>query len=239
MADFSSLQQKVDALKAKVEQSSITPKYLGSILDDIIAGLGDIDADGLADGIAGALSTATQALNKAKLALSDAATADAHAADATAVADQAAAAITALQQQLPELDNVKIFSMVVDDVAVTPASSTASSGSPGCAVVYNSATGTFLLQVYTPGIIHPSYYSNWSDAGSFGTGSGTGRKPASGKLYIARAQKKIFACSGSKLIPLTYGIQPPIRCTDEADLAEKAASGDYPDGQEFYIPEDD
>lgn len=129
--------------------------------------------------------------------------------------------------------------MVVDDVPVTPASSTASSGSPGCAVVYNSATGTFLLQVYTQGIIHPSYYSNWSDADSFGTGSGTGRKPASGKLYIALAQKKIFACSGSELIPLTYGIQPPVRCTDEADLAAKAASGDFPEGQEFYIPEDD
>lgn len=36
MADLSSLQQKVNALKAQVEQSSITPISLGSILDEII-----------------------------------------------------------------------------------------------------------------------------------------------------------------------------------------------------------
>lgn len=238
MADFSSLQQKVDALKAKVEQSSITPPYLGSILDDFIAALEGIDADGLADGIAGALSTATQALNNARQALADAATADAHASDAAAAA-QAAAAITAIQQRLPALDNLKVFSSVVADVAVTPASSTASSGSPGCAVVYNAATGTFLLQVYTSGIIHPSYYSNWTDADNFGSGSKSGRIPADGKIYIASAQRMVFVGSGSKLLQLTYGLQPPVRCTDEADLAAKAASGDYPEGQEFYIPEDD
>lgn len=239
MSDYTSLQTKVDALKAKVEQDSITPVSLGSILDDIIAELEAIDADGLADGIAGALSTATQALNKAKQALSDAATADSHAVDAAAVAAQATTAITAIQQQLPELDKLKVFAQVVEDVAVTPASSTSSSSSAGCSVVYNSATASFLLQVYTSGIIHPSYYSNWADADYFGTGSTTGRKPLSGKLYIASAQKQIFACSGAKLTPLTYGVQPPIRCTDEADLAAKVASGDYPEGQEFYIPEED
>ncbi|MDE6234314.1 MAG: hypothetical protein K2M56_01005 [Muribaculaceae bacterium] len=36
MTDFTSLQQKVNALKAKVEHSSITPSILGSILDDFI-----------------------------------------------------------------------------------------------------------------------------------------------------------------------------------------------------------
>lgn len=29
----------------------------------------------------------------------------------------------------------------------------------------------------------------------------------------------------------------PVRCADEADLAAKAASDDYPVGQQFYIPE--
>lgn len=37
MATFKSLQLKVDALKAKVEQSSITPTSLGAILDDFIS----------------------------------------------------------------------------------------------------------------------------------------------------------------------------------------------------------
>lgn len=36
MTDFSSLQIKVNDLKAKVEQNSITPAYLGALLDDFI-----------------------------------------------------------------------------------------------------------------------------------------------------------------------------------------------------------
>lgn len=43
MTDFTSLQQKVDALKAKVEQSSITPVSLGSLLDDFILQMQSID----------------------------------------------------------------------------------------------------------------------------------------------------------------------------------------------------
>lgn len=41
MADLSTLQQKVNALKAKVEQSSISPLLLGLILDDFITHISD------------------------------------------------------------------------------------------------------------------------------------------------------------------------------------------------------
>lgn len=37
MADYTALQAKINALKALVQQGSITPTYLGAILDDIIA----------------------------------------------------------------------------------------------------------------------------------------------------------------------------------------------------------
>lgn len=47
MADLSSLQQKVDAFKAKVETSSISPVYLGSILDDFISLMKPVDSSDL------------------------------------------------------------------------------------------------------------------------------------------------------------------------------------------------
>lgn len=88
MADFSSLQQKVNALKAKVEQSSITPKYLGSILDDFITQMKSIDMTGMSDDVQTAVANATTALQKANQALtaSQNATNTASSAAATAVA---------------------------------------------------------------------------------------------------------------------------------------------------------
>lgn len=88
MADFSSLQQKVNALKAKVEQSSITPKYLGSILDDFITQMKSIDMTGMSDDVQTAVTNATTALQKANQALtaSQNATNTASSAAATAVA---------------------------------------------------------------------------------------------------------------------------------------------------------
>lgn len=43
MIDFSSLQTKVDALKAIVEANSISPTYLGALLDDFIQGMKFLD----------------------------------------------------------------------------------------------------------------------------------------------------------------------------------------------------
>ena len=88
MADFSSLQQKVNALKAKVEQSSITPKYLGSILDDFITQMKSIDMTGMSADVQTAIEDAAAALQKASQAITDSqnATNAASSAAATAVA---------------------------------------------------------------------------------------------------------------------------------------------------------
>ena len=43
MTDFSSLQTKLNDLKAKIATNSISPVYLGSILDDVIALISSID----------------------------------------------------------------------------------------------------------------------------------------------------------------------------------------------------
>ena len=63
MTDFSSLQLKVDDLKAKVEQNSITPPYLGAILDAIIELMAAIDISDRKTDISTALSNSQTALS--------------------------------------------------------------------------------------------------------------------------------------------------------------------------------
>lgn len=260
MADFSSLQQKVDALKSKIEQSSITPLYLGSLLDDFIAQMQSIDMTDLSDDVRSAVTNATAALQKANQALTasqnaantagsaaaaartandTASAANRTASDALSKAANALRVVTNIDDKLPALNKIIFFDRVVQDVAVTPAESSASSDSDGCSVVFNKSTNTFLIAVSTPGIAHPTYYNNWADANIFGSKSISGRVPFSGKFYVDNDAGMIYRWTGSAFRPLTYGIQPPIRCVDEADLATKAASGEYLEGQEFYIPEDD
>ena len=96
MADFSSLQQKVNALKAKVEQSSITPPYLGSILDNFITQMQSIDMTGMSDDVQNAVANATSALQKAQQALTTSQGASESAADALSKSTEALNAVNKL-----------------------------------------------------------------------------------------------------------------------------------------------
>lgn len=96
MADFSSLQSKVNALKAKVEQSSITPPYLGSILDNFITQMKSIDMTGMSDDVQNAVANATSALQKAQQALTTSQGASESAADALSKATDALNAVNKL-----------------------------------------------------------------------------------------------------------------------------------------------
>ena len=96
MADFSSLQQKVNALKAKVEQSSITPPYLGSILDNFITQMQSIDMTGMSDDVRNAVANATSALQKAQQALTTSQAASESAADALSKSTEALNAVAKL-----------------------------------------------------------------------------------------------------------------------------------------------
>ncbi len=71
MTDFSSLQTKLNDLKAKIATNSISPVYLGSILDDVIALISSIDMTDYKEDIRSALSTARTALAQAQKALAE------------------------------------------------------------------------------------------------------------------------------------------------------------------------
>lgn len=72
MTDFSSLQIKVNDLKAKVTQNSITPAYLGALLDDFITQMKAIDMTGMSDDVKTALNNSRTALQDAQSALTKA-----------------------------------------------------------------------------------------------------------------------------------------------------------------------
>lgn len=99
MTDFSSLQSKVNDLKAKVEQNSITPVYLGALLDDFIVQMKSIDMTSMSDDVQAAILNATSALSTANSALTKAESAESSASLATASAlkaiEDASEALTA------------------------------------------------------------------------------------------------------------------------------------------------
>ena len=70
MIDYSTITAKIADLKAKVEQSSISPIYLGSILDDFISMMKAIDMTDMSDDIKTAIADSITALSKANEALS-------------------------------------------------------------------------------------------------------------------------------------------------------------------------
>lgn len=84
MTDFTSLQSKVNDLKAKVEQYSITPAYLGALLDDFISLMKAIDMTGMSEDVQTAVRNASTALSTAQSALSKAGSAETTANSATA-----------------------------------------------------------------------------------------------------------------------------------------------------------
>lgn len=95
MTDFTSLQLKVNDLKAKVLDRSISPVYLGSLLDDFISRMMDVDssASGVSDT---ALRKASEAILKAEEAGTIAGTANAAANNAGSVAADASRKATAV-----------------------------------------------------------------------------------------------------------------------------------------------
>lgn len=89
MIDLSALQTKVNDLIAKVALNSITPAYLGSILDDFITKMKAIDMTDLTEDIQTAISNAATALQNARTAITTSTTASSDAASALTKAQEA------------------------------------------------------------------------------------------------------------------------------------------------------
>lgn len=118
MYDFSTLISKVDALKAKIEQSSITPLYLGSLLNDFLLAMHGIDMTDMPASVSAALEKATDALEQASAAMTAAQAAQTVAESAGGKADAAnttAANNTALIKQLQ--GNLQIVDWILKSIS--------------------------------------------------------------------------------------------------------------------------
>ena len=104
MYDFSTLISKVDALKAKIEQSSITPLYLGSLLNDFLLAMHGVDMTDMPASASAALEKATNALEQASAAMTAAESAGGKADAATTQADNNTKLIKQLQGNLQTVD---------------------------------------------------------------------------------------------------------------------------------------
>ena len=89
MSNYSSLQTKVNDLKAKILADSITPSYLGALLTDFITLIASIDMTDLTDDIRTAIANAGSALSSAQSALSKATDANSQSSDAQSKAESA------------------------------------------------------------------------------------------------------------------------------------------------------
>lgn len=129
MKDFSSLLKKVSDLKAKVEQNSITPLYLGALLDDFISAIESVDMTDMAADISAALSNAATALATAKQSL-DAANAANTTADAAKSGAEAALATANAAKSVAEAAK-----QATDDLAADVVSAQSDISAQGDAIV--------------------------------------------------------------------------------------------------------
>lgn len=101
MTDFESLRLKVEDLKMKIEYKSITPVYLGSLLEDILEKMEDIDMTGMNEPIRDAVASARKAITLANDALLNSNASAALSSEAKQSAE------TALQQSATAISNAQ------------------------------------------------------------------------------------------------------------------------------------
>ena len=172
MTDYTSLQAKVNDLKAKVDSNSISPSYVGALLDDFISIIKSSDQE---EDVAAALQNAATALTLARSSSTKADNARATANAAKAVTDTKGApnGIASLDVEgripLPQLPVTAVvalpFDGTVEDVAIyaeSPVTSEAidALNAGNLAVVFDTGCNKFRLRM-SGGDAPAIYFSSW------------------------------------------------------------------------------
>ena len=172
MTDYTSLQAKVNDLKAKVDSNSISPSYVGALLDDFISIIKSSDQE---EDVAAALQNAATALTLARSSSTKADNARATANAAKAVTDTKGApnGIASLDGEgripLPQLPVTAVvalpFDGTVEDVAIyaeSPVTSEAIDAlkAGNLAVVFDTGCNKFRLRM-SGGDAPAIYFSSW------------------------------------------------------------------------------
>lgn len=210
MTDYSILKLKIDSFKALVEQDSITPVTLGTLLEEIVELLASVEADNPALPIANeaqriavsASESSTLAISKSESALK--ASNDNKSKIQTINESRGApggiatlddgGAVPLSQLPVGQLKDVVEFGgMAPPLVTEIKQSSMIGEGD----VVFMASTGTF---VFRSEAMPPEYYANWGGADAYGEPSAQGRVPSAAKLYLDVSANRQYRYDGSALI---------------------------------------
>lgn len=179
-----SLKAKVAAFKAKVEQNSISPSYLGEILDDMIEEHdalqpSHITIAGAPDSIAISVGTDYNSVTGRIPAASD---------------TYAGAMSAAMKRKLDKTAEYIEFDGIADRVAALKMSVSFGSDHGGYKVVFVRELNTFLLcyGIPDPYDDEASGYNNWADGDDFGAFSENGRVPYPKTLYLDRSNDILY-----------------------------------------------
>ena len=224
MSNYSSLQTKVNDLKAKILADSITPSYLGALLTDFITLIASIDMTDLTDDIRTAIVNAGSALSSAQSALSKATDANSQSSDAQSKAASALLNAADAVTRVSDLENkiaapsgiapldenglvpARFIPGAMDDVVefagiIDSAPEVQPKGEntrKGC-VVYCSVTKKFIWEAARTLEGTATYYNDWDDGRYYGELTDDGRSPAAGKVYIDTTTNKQYRWSGTTM----------------------------------------
>jgi hypothetical protein len=198
----------LDAVKVDVSQNATDIKSLRSTQTtqgDSINSLSEKVTQAQADITAGVASIAT--LNKSVTqAQADIDAIEASKGKASGIAPLGEDGKISSEYMPENVDDVLEFSDEVESVTVVTSTLDKKSTDEGCAVVYNTASCSFIIQYTTTadGVETKDYYNDWLDAEAFGTTNGNyGKKPHAGKIYIDVKNNKSYRWNGSDLVVLS------------------------------------
>lgn len=195
------LKARIAALKAEIEPDSISPLYLGGILDDMV----DEHPDRLSHiTIAGAPDSVTVSVGTQDHSVSG---------KLPAATDQFAGIMSAAMKR--KLDKAAVpeyieFDGFADRVTARKQSVSFGSSADGYKVVFVRELNTFLLchGIPDPDDGKASGYNNWMDGDDFGAISENGRVPYPKTLYLDRSTGIAYRLAGDKrqLVSMGAGI---------------------------------
>ena len=215
MIDLSALQTKVNDLIAKVILNSVTPAYLGSILDDFITKMKAIDMTDLTEDIQTAISNAATALQNARTAITTSTTASSDAASALTKAKEAVeSAASAISTAAMASDTANTAKSTADDAkaAADAAAAKANAASAAIEALNDSVRMPNGIAVLDPdGLIAkeeiPTSLHNvipFDGFYSFDTAPTLQYAPlgeSEASIFYCRATKTFIACYKSKYYP--------------------------------------
>lgn len=216
MADIKTVRDKIIATKALVAENSISPTYLGNLLDEMLSLLDSYASADTLDSISASVNSINTATKKLDTAVKAAAPRSVELAELDTMGTDGS--VGQMLAFAVGKENHTLWALCQNGMKVGTVSVFADFGPH---VLYqiittsNDVVDGKLQGSHRDGRLHTFWrcFGITENPGDYPVGEWTPWQP--------------------------FGAQTPIECADEADMAAKAASDAYPEGTQFFIAETD